>query len=79
VKDKDKDWRATYAELLKQIDQMQRQLAHAQAEAAVIRERAAMERTKLQSVRTERRTIGRLADAKDDSEFAAYRRRRKRR
>ena len=75
----EKDWRATYAELLNQIHEMQRQLARAQAEATVIRERAAVEREKLQSVRTERRNVGRLAAPNDDTEFAAYRTRRKKR
>ena len=75
----EKDWRATYAELLKQIHEMQRQLARVQAEATVIRERAAAGREKLRSVRTERRNIARLPESNDDTEFAAYRNRRKKR
>ena len=71
------DWRATYAELLKQIHEMQRQLARAQAEANVIRERAAAGHEKLQSIRTERRKLGRLAESNDSTEFATYRNRRK--
>jgi uncharacterized protein (DUF3084 family) len=73
----DKDWRATYADLLKQIRAMQRQLARAQEEAKIVREHAAHERARLKSVRTERRAVDRYSNTTTPSEFATYRNRRK--
>jgi hypothetical protein len=75
----DKNWRTTYADLLRQIRTMQRQLTRAQEEAKIVRDRAAAERKRLQSIRTERRSIGRLAKPSGTSEFVAYRNRRKKR
>jgi len=73
----DPGWHATYAALLKQIRDMQRQLARAEAEARVFRDRAATEREKLRSIRPERRLTGRFGGS-EISEERARKRRKKR-
>ena len=74
----DPEWRATYAALLKQIREMQRQLARVQAEASEVRERAAAETEKLKAVRTERRATARFEKSGDGGEAVSRRRRRSR-
>jgi len=73
----DPEWRATYAALLKQIRDMQRQLARVQAEASEVRERAAAESEKLKAVRTERRATARF-EKSGGGEAVGRRRRRSR-
>jgi hypothetical protein len=75
----EKDWRSTYAQLLKQLREMRRQLARVQTEAHVVRHKAALEREKLKSVRTERRATGRFTTVTEPDKFIAYRKRRKKR
>jgi hypothetical protein len=58
--------------------QMKRQLGRAQAEAQVVRDRAAAEHKKLQDIRPERRATGRFNQSPPDSEFPELRRRKKR-
>ena len=72
------DWRAMYASLLKQIRAMQRQLARAEGEARVFRERARIEGEKFQSIRTERRARGRMSKPATAQEPLARRNRKKR-
>jgi DNA gyrase/topoisomerase IV subunit A len=74
----ERDWRETYAALLKQIREMHRQLARVQAEARAIRERTAKERAALHSVRPERRRIARFRKLTRTEELLAHRKRKKR-
>jgi hypothetical protein len=72
----EKDWRATYTQLLRQIRDMQRQLARAQEEARVVRQKTAMEREKLKSVQFERRTTARFKKITEPEEFIKRRKKR---
>ena len=72
----ERDWRTTYTQLLKQLQEMRRQLARAQDETRELRERTAREREKLEAVRIERRTVARFTEGGEPEDF--MRRRKKR-
>ncbi len=74
----DAEWRAAYLKLLKQMRQMKRQLGRAEAEARIVRDRAAAERKRFHDIRTERRATGRFDQSSADSAFQESRRRKKR-
>ena len=72
----EKNWRTTYTQLLKQLQEMRRQLARAQDETRELRERTVREREKLKAVRTERRSVARFTKGGEPEDF--IRRRKKR-
>ena len=72
----EKHWRTTYTQLLKQLQEMRRQLTRAQDETRELRERTVREHEKLKAVRTERRSVARFT--KGDEPEGFIRRRKKR-